>query len=209
MNQRDAEWFAMRAGKFTGSRFSALMAKTRSGPSTYRENLITDLAIERITGTCVTTYQNAAMQRGIELEPEAREAYEAHAGVLVEEVAFIVHPEYPTVGVSPDGMVGDDGMVEIKCPSASAKHLKALLTGAHAQEYRWQLQGQLWVAGRAWVDAVSYSPDFPDGLRLAITRVHADPKAHAELQAEVEAAELEVEAIVAELQAKTKKVEAI
>jgi putative phage-type endonuclease len=203
MNQRDQEWFAMRAGKFTGSRFSALMARTRSGVSASRDKLIDDLACERRSGECEPTYQNAAMLRGTELEPEARSAYEARMGVLVEEVAFIVHPEYPNVGVSPDGLVGDEGMVEIKCPDSKARHMSYLLEGKHVNEYWWQLQGQLWVAGRKWVDAVSYDPRWSEERhRLAIVKVKADPKAHAELAAEVEKAE-------AEIQAKLKKLEAI
>jgi putative phage-type endonuclease len=200
MNQRDQEWFAMRAGKFTGSRFSDLMARTRSGPAASRQNLIATLAIERLTGACVPTYQNAAMQRGTDLEPEARSAYEARMGVLVEEVAFIVHPDYPNVGVSPDGLVGDEGMVEIKCPDSTAKHLNYLLEGKQANEYRWQLQGQLWVAQRKWVDAVSYDPRYPEHLRLAVVRVYSDDKAHAELAAEVEKAEAEIQAILEELE---------
>lgn len=199
MEQRSDSWFAMRAGKITGSRFKDLMATTRSGASASRGNLIAQLAVERITGQCVPTYCNAAMQRGTDLEPEARSAYEAHAGVLVEEVAFITHPDYPNVGVSPDGLVGDEGMVELKCPDSMAKHLDAIRHGSHADEYRWQLQGQLWVAQRKWVDAASYDPRYPENLRLAVVRVEADAKAHQELAAEVEAAEQEIQTIVNDL----------
>lgn len=199
MDQRTEAWLALRAGKFTGSRFADLMARTKTGPAASRANLIAALAVERITRCCVPTYTNAAMQRGVDLEPEARSAYEAHAGVLVEEIAFIEHPTLPNVGVSPDGLVDDDGMVEIKCPDAMAKHLAAIRTGSHATEYRWQLQGQLWVAQRQWVDAVSYDPRYPEHLRLAVVRVEADPKAHAELETAVKDAEIEVEAIVKEL----------
>lgn len=193
-------FFTMRAGKFTGSRLSDLMAKkTRSGPAASRANLITALAVERITGTCVETYQNGAMLRGTELEPEARAAYEMFAGVLVEEVAFVEHPSLPYVGVSPDGMVNDDGMVELKCPAAMAKQLAALRSGEHATEYKWQLQGQLWVCGRRWVDAVSYDPRFPEGLQLAVVRVERDEEAITELEAECIKANDEVNAIVDEL----------
>ena len=177
MQQGTSEWLALRAGKFTGSRFADLMARTRSGPSTSRANLIVTLAVERLTGSCMETYQNAAMLRGIELEAEARAAYEARELVAVEEVAFIPHPTLPFVGVSPDGLVGESGMVEIKCPSASAKHYAALTSVAHADEYTWQLQGQLWVSLREWVDTVSYDPRFPDGLQMAVTRVYRDEDA--------------------------------
>lgn len=181
--QRSPEWFAKRAGKFTGSRFAELMARTKSGPAASRKNLITRLAIERLTGNCVETYSNFAMQRGIDLEPEAIRAYEMDQLTVVDAIDFIEHPTLAFVGCSPDGLVGDDGMVEVKCPLAEAKHYEALRYGSHATEYSWQLQGQLWVAGRAWVDAVSYDPRFP-GLELAITRVERDENAIAELEAE-------------------------
>lgn len=197
--QGSPEWFALRAGKFSGSRFADLMARTKSGPSASRANLITQLAIERITGQCAETYQNAAMQRGTELEPEARAAYEVHTGALVEEIAWVPHPRYEFVGVSPDGFVGDVGMVEIKCPSAMAKHVDALRSGAHATEYKWQLQGQLWVCGREWVDCVSYDPRFPEGLQLAITRVYGDEKSQNELVEACLAADMEVCELVEEL----------
>ena len=200
--QRTDAWFARRAGKFTGSRFADLMAVTKSGPSASRRNLLATLAVERITGACVETYSNAAMQRGIELEEEARQAYEAHAGTLCVEIDFIDHPSVPMVGVSPDGLVGDDGLVEIKCPASMAKHLDAIRTGAHAAEYRWQIQGQMWVTGRQWCDAVSYDPRYPEHLRLAVTRVMRDEDAIAKLAAAVAEAEEEVSGIVSELMSK-------
>lgn len=199
MEQGSSDWLALRAGKFTGSRFADLMAVTRSGPSTSRANLITTLALERLTGEPESTFQNDAMRRGTELEPLARGAYEAHTGELVECVAFLVHPVHDFCGVSPDGLLADAGMIEIKCPASQAKHLAALRDGSQANEYRWQIQGQLWVAGRQWCDAVSYDPRFPAGLQLAITRVQRDDKAIKELEAACIKAHAEVDAIVEEL----------
>lgn len=199
MEQRTDEWFAARAGKFTGSRFSDLMARTKSGPAASRAELITTLAIERLTGRCVETYSNAAMQRGIELEPLARSAYEAFDGVMVRESGFVQHKDHSFVGVSPDGLVGYSGMVEIKCPYSMAKHACYLRSNGHAKEYWWQLQGQLWVCGRKWVDAVSFDPRFPDLLQLAIVRVCRDDSAIAELEAECIKANDEVEKLVEEL----------
>jgi len=199
MEQRTDEWFAARAGKFTGSRFAMLMAKTKSGWSASHSNLIALLAIERMTGSCVEMYSNFAMQRGTELEPEAIAAYEDHNMLVVMPEAFLVHPTLDYVGCSPDGMVGDDGMVEVKCPSAEAKHLDALLKGSHAVEYKWQLQGQLWVAGRKWVDAVSFDPRWPEKHRLAIVRVERDEAAIAELEAECIKANDEVNEIIRKL----------
>lgn len=192
-------WLAARAGCFTGSRFADLMARTKSGPATSRANLIATLAVERITGQCVETYSNAAMVRGTELEPIARAAYEALRGVLVEEVGFVPHLTLYSVGVSPDGLVNGDGLVEIKCPAAMAKHLDAIRSGAHAVEYRWQIQGQLWVTERQWCDVVSFDPRWPAGLQLAITRVERDETAIAQLHAACVEADAEVNAVVAEL----------
>lgn len=199
MMQGTPEWLTLRAGKFTGSRFADLMAVTRSGPSASRANLIVAVALEILTGEPEQTYQNDAMRRGTELEPFARGAYEAHTGELVEQVAFVTHPTMPYVGVSPDGLLGDDGLIEIKCPASQAKHLAALRDGAHANEYRWQIQGQLWVTDRQWCDAVSYDPRFPEGLQLAIRRVERDEKAIKDLQDACIAGHVEVQAIVAEL----------
>lgn len=202
MEQGTDEWFAARAGMFTASRMSDLMAKLKSGkPAATRTNMITTLAVERLTGRCVETYQNAAMARGIEMEPEARNAYSFEMGVGVAQAAFIKHPTLERVGCSPDGLIGDDGMVEIKCPSAMGKHLEALQSGAHAVEYRWQLQHQLFVTGRDWVDASSYHPDFPDGLQLAIKRVERDAEDQEAIAAEIAQADAEINVIVNSLKA--------
>ena len=200
--QRTEEWFARRRGKLTGSAFGDVMNVIKGGaPGADRRELVTRLALERLTAATVDTYQNDAMRRGIELEPEARAAYEAETGELVELVDFIDHPTLDFVGVSPDGLIGSDGMVEFKCPASQSKHLDALRRGEHAVEYRWQLQGQLWVADREWVDAVSFDPRFPPHLRLAIKRVHRDDQAIAQLNAECCKAHDDIEQIVAELRA--------
>lgn len=198
--QDEASWMAARAGKFTASRADKLMATLRDGrPAASRGELIATLAVERLTGMCVSTYQNAAMARGIELEAEARDAYSFHAGVAVEEAGFVECPDLPNMGASPDGFVADDGLLEIKCPANPEKHVEALRRGAHAVEYRWQLQHQMLATGRAWVDIVSYDPRFPDGLQLAITRVARDEDAIAALREEITKADAEVEALVQEL----------
>lgn len=201
MQQLSEEWFAARAGKFSASRSKALMAKTRSGPSASRKNLIVQLAVERLTGTIEDGFSNAAMQRGIDLEPEARDAYIFETGNAVEEVAFVSHPDLDFCSASPDGFVGDDGLVEIKCPSAMAKHMAALTDGAHAKEYHWQLHHQLFVTGRDWVDAVSYDPRFPEGLQLAIKRVLRDAEAIEELKVEIIKGNAEVDALVDQMKA--------
>ena len=199
VEQGSQDWMMARCGMLTASRAADLMARTKSGPSASRRNLLALLACERMTGQPVEGYRNAAMDRGIELEAEARDAYMFATGRVVVEAGFIVCPDLPNTGCSPDGLVDPDGLVELKCPASMAKHLDALLTGAHAQEYRWQLQHQLMVTGRAWVDAVSYDPRWPDDRQLAIVRVERDEEAIAELRDAIKAGDAEVEAIVQKL----------
>jgi putative phage-type endonuclease len=195
--QRTDEWFAKRLGKITGSAFGEVMNLTAKGePGAGRKNLIVKLAIERLTGKTIDGYQNAAMRRGIELEPFARAAYEAQTGFWVDEIDFIQHPKHEFIGVSPDGLVGNDGLVEFKCPDSQHKHFGALQTNAHVREYWFQLQGQLWVAEREWNDAVSYDPRFPEALQTAICRVHRDEKAINELEAQCLIVEAEIQASV-------------
>lgn len=197
--QATDEWLAQRAGQFTASRAPKLMARTKTGWGASRGELLSLLAVERLTGQCVPTYSNAAMQRGVELEAEARDAYAFQCLAVVEESGFIACTRLPNTGCSPDGLIGDVGLLEVKCPANMEKHLDALRFGAHAVEYRWQLQHQLMVTGRQWVDAVSYDPRYPDDLQLAIQRVHRDEAAIAELSEAITQADAEVEAIVAEL----------
>lgn len=196
--QEGADWLLARTGCFTASRASDLMAKTKNGPSASRGSLLTLLAVERLTGQPVETYRNAAMERGSELEAEARDAYSFEVGQAVEEAGFVRCDTLPNTGCSPDGYIGD-GLLEIKCPASMAKHLEALRTGEHAKEYAWQLQHQMMVTGRNWADAVSYDPRFPDGLRLAIKRVHWDEDRIRELREAIRNADVEVESIVTEL----------
>jgi putative phage-type endonuclease len=197
--QGSAEWLAARAGVFTASTFGDLMAVTKSGPSTSRARLITKLAVERITGCPQAGFQNDAMRRGNDLEPFARAAYEAHTGELVQTVGLAMHATLSYVGASMDGLVGSDGLVEFKCPDNQDKHVQALRDGSHADEYRWQIQGQLWVSGRAWCDAVSYDPRFPEGLQLAIKRVVRDNESMDRLEAACIIANREADALVSEL----------
>jgi putative phage-type endonuclease len=195
--QRSESWFQKRLGKITGSAAADVMNFTAKGePGAGRKNLIVKLAVERITGQRIDSYQNAAMRRGTELEPEARAAYEAATGYLADQTDFIVHPNFEFIGMSPDCLIEADGLAEIKCPDSQHKHFAALANAAHVREYWWQIQFQLWVAGREWNDAVSYDPRFPKHLQLAISRVHRDEKAIKELEAQCLVVEAEIQASV-------------
>ena len=127
--QRTSEWFAQRLGKVTASKVADVIARTKSGYSASRENYLAQLVVERFTGQPTESYTNAAMQWGTDQEPFARAAYENATGVLVEECGLVLHPEISDSGASPDGLVGDDGLIEIKCPS-TATMIETLLTGS-------------------------------------------------------------------------------
>lgn len=161
--------------------------------------MIVSLAVERIRGEYLESFSSADMRRGKELEEEARQAYERKRGVLIIEEPFIVHPELPFVGVSPDGLVGDDGMIELKCYNVLYKHADALLYGDNAEEHHWQTQTQMWAARRKWCDVNSFDPRYPKELQLAITRVYPVEDDWAKLDAECRAAEVEIQFYLNEL----------
>lgn len=169
--QRSDEWRTARLGKLTGSRVSDAFAKLKSGgEAAGRRNLKIQLVLEQLTGQSQENgYQSSDMLRGIELEAEARAAYEAETGIVVTEVGFVQHDEL-LAGCSPDGLT-DDGLIDLKCPKA-ATHLE-YLRGGLPLEYRLQLVHGLWLTGRAWAEMISYHPAFPPPLRLKITRIAA------------------------------------
>ena len=142
------------------------------------------LVCERLTGAPSETYSNAAMVHGTETEPEARAAYEFYQGVTVQEVAFVHHPKIEQAGCSPDGLIGDDGLLEIKCPQ-SATHLETLLGQAVPGKYEAQMQFQMACTGRKYCDFVSYDPRMPENMRLFIQRVARDEKRINELETEI------------------------
>jgi putative phage-type endonuclease len=201
--QGTESWFADRLGKVTASRLADVLAKTKTGYSASRTNYMTQLVLERITQTKAESYSNAAMEWGTEQEPFARAAYEAHTGQMVEEVGFIPHPDIEAAGASPDGLVGDDGMVEIKCPSSSTA-LEVWLT--HSQggnpvdaKYYAQMQWQMRCADRAWCDYVVFDPRMPAKAQLFVTRVHRDDEWLAVTEGEVVKFLAEVDAKVSAL----------
>lgn len=184
MEQRSDEWFACRAGKVTASALHKVMARTKSGYGADRANYLTQLVIERMTGKPADSYSNAAMQWGIDTEPQARAAYGEHIGDMPVEIGFIDHPEIAMTGASPDGLVGFDGMVEIKCPTP-ATHWATLDGAPIDRKYLYQMQWQMACAERDWCDFVSYDPRWPEPLRLHVRRVERDPELLAELTGEV------------------------
>lgn len=184
IEQGSPEWFAQRLGKVTASRVADVIAKTKTGYSTSRENYMAQLVCERMTGVVVESYTNAAMAHGTETEPLARAAYEALKDVLVDEVAFINHPTIANSGASPDGMIGEDGLLEIKCPN-TATHLETLRTKKVPTKYNTQMQWQMASTGRKWCDFVSFDNRLPEHLQLFVARVKRDEAYIAELEQEV------------------------
>lgn len=182
--QGSEEWRQLRLGKVTASRVADIIAKTKTGYSTSRANYLTELVLERVTGSPADRYQNDAMRQGTELEPIARAAYEFETDAVVEQIAFATHPSLPMCGASPDGLVGADGLVEIKCPQPAA-HLDTILTETIPAKYITQMQWQMACLERQFCDYVSFNPLFPGSVRLFVKRVHRDDAVIAELEAEV------------------------
>jgi len=198
--QGTEEWLAERLGKVTASRISDLMAKTKSGWGASRANYAAQLVAERLTSTPGEAFTNSAMKWGTETEPQARAAYEFYSGLPVAEVGFVVHPTISQSGASPDGLVGGNGLVEIKCPN-TATHIETLLGGSVPAKYNYQMQWQLACTNRAWCDWVSYDPRMPESMRLFTKRVMRDNALLGELEGEIMAFLAEVENTVAKLKA--------
>jgi putative phage-type endonuclease len=167
------EWFAARIGKVTASRVADVIAKTKTGYSSSRDNYMAQLICERLTNQKGESFTNAAMQHGTETEPLARAAYEALKDVLVDEVGFIPHPKILMAGASPDGLIGDNGLLEIKCPN-TATHIDTLLSETVPGKYNTQMQFQMACTNREWCDFVSFDNRLPTELQLFVKRVPRD-----------------------------------
>ena len=186
-SQGTPEWFSARLGLATGSKFSDVLA---GGKGLTRKAYAVQLALEIVTGKQAETFTNQAMQDGTEREPIARALYEAHTGNFVDEVGFCRHDSIEC-GVSPDGLIDEDGGLEIKCPKAST-HAGYLAIPAEPSTYTAQIQGCMWVTGRAWWDFVSYHPDFPENAQLIVRRIKRDSDYIVKLEQAVKAFRKEV-----------------
>lgn len=185
MEQGTLEWRLARCGSLGASRVADALAKTRSGWGASRANLMAELIAERLTGVPAENYTNAAMQWGTVTEPDARAAYEFRQDVDVTLVGLVRHPMIRMTHASPDGLVGDDGLLEVKCPN-TATHIETLLGASVSGKYVTQIQWQMACTGRAWCDFVSYDPRLPEEHRLFVKRIPRDEKMIGELEREVE-----------------------
>lgn len=192
--QGSQEWLAERAGKWTGSKFVDVMAiSERTGkPLKARSDAVWQVVVERMTGQAIEGPGGFALAWGHEVEQFARDAYELETGNVVQQVGFIEHQEFPFAGASPDGLIDDDGGLELKCPRDSRIHLDRFLSGVPA-EYIPQIQGCMWVTGRQWWHFASYDPRMPESHRLLIIKVPRDEAVIAKIQAAVLAAEAEAQ----------------
>ncbi|WP_017993895.1 lambda exonuclease family protein [Rhizobium leguminosarum] len=196
--QGTPEWHAIRIGKVTASKVADVIAKTKTGYAATRANYAAQLITERLTGLPTEGFINDAMRWGTETEPEARSAYEFNRVASVEQIAFVPHPTIGDSGASPDGLVGENGLVEIKCPN-TATHIETLRGGSVPGKYITQMQWQMACTGRKWCDFVSYDPRMPESMRFFCQRVDRDDVMIADLEREVVAFLNEVRAAVIDL----------
>lgn len=201
IEQGSAEWKALRLGKATASRIADVIAKTKTGYSTSRANYMAELIAERLTGNVAEGFTNAAMQWGTEKEPDAISAYEFLTNVEVERVAFMPHPTIEMSGASPDGLVGEDGLIEVKCPN-TATHLDTLLGGMIPAKYITQVMWQMACTSRKWCDFVSFDPRMPEEMRMLVHRVERNDALIASLEKDVAAFLAEINEKVADLTAR-------
>lgn len=184
LSQRTEDWYQARCGSLGASSIAEALATTKSGWGASRYNVMSRLIVERLTGAPQETYQNAAMLHGIEMEPKARATYEFTTGSVVEECGLFHHPEIKGTHASPDGLVGDDGLLEVKAPNTST-HIDTLLGKRIEGKYIKQAQWQLACTGRQWVDWVSYDDRLPSDLEFFCQRIERDDKTIKTLEEQV------------------------
>ena len=204
MEQRTDEWFKARLGKVTASKISDVLAKIRTGEAAVRRNYKMQLATERLTGQKTDSYINQAMQDGIDREDTAREIFEIVRDIKVEQVGFIDHPTIKMAGASPDGLLPDNGVLEIKCPIETT-HTTNLLERVLPSRYVSQVQWQMACTGAEYANFVSYSPNFEPKLQLMYISVERDNDYIAMLEEEVTTFLTEVDDVINQLRELTKE----
>jgi putative phage-type endonuclease len=185
IEQGSLEWKMLRAGKVTASRVADVLSKIKSGESAGRKNYKMDLVAERLTNQPAESFTNSAMQWGTEQEPFARIAYETKMNLFVEQIPFMDHPKIEWFGCSPDGLVAEDGLIEIKCPNTTT-HLEYIDGGKPPAKYIPQMQTQMACTGRKWCDFVSFDPRLPENLQLFVVRLDRDDGYIKEMEVEVQ-----------------------
>lgn len=200
LTQGTAEWHVARLGKVTASRIADVCAKIKNGEwGASRKNYAAQLICERLTGTPTSSYVSTEMQWGTDHEAEAKSSYEFLTDTTIVNVGFIEHPTMAMTGASPDGYIGEDGGIELKCPN-SATHIETLLGGSTPGKYVLQCQWQMACKPeQRWVDYCSYDPRLPPSMRLFVQRIKRDNAKIAELESIVGTFLTEIKVTVAEL----------
>lgn len=194
--QRSEEWFKARLGIPTASDFDKVVATKTT--ATYK-NFVAEKAAERLAGQPYSelsgrSFTSWEMQWGTDNEPVARLQYALASGNEVAETGLWLHDE-GIAGASPDGFINGDGTLEIKCPN-TATHIETLRKGSVPSQYRWQVQGQLWITGRNWCHFVSFDPRLPENAQMIVIDVYRDEQMIARLENEVRDFLKEVESMV-------------
>lgn len=196
--QGTAEWLHEKCGNVGASRIADVMEKIKSGEAAARRNYRAELICELLTGQSQDSYCSPEMQRGTELEPFARAAYEIRKGVMVDQTGFVMHPTVKRAGASPDGLVGEDGLLEIKCPK-TATHIDYLLNGTVPSDYQPQMLWQMACTGRQWCDFLSYDPRLPEALQIFLVRLMRDNDRIAEMEKAVVQFNQEIDEVIERL----------
>lgn len=200
-DQSSPEWVVCRIGRITGSRVPDALKTIKSGAfAASRIDYAYDLALERLTGEPQgPDLSNVSwVQDGKAWEADARALYEFRYNVTVEQIGFATHDELPMFGASPDGLIGDDGVLEIKAPKAKT-HLQYLLGKVPPADYLGQMDAEIVCTGRKWCDFVSYNPKFPPHLQFFCVRYTPEQEKLRELEKAVVVFDGEVEAILEKL----------
>lgn len=200
--QGSDDWREARSGLITASRFADVIAVRRDGkPTAARAKYLRLLAFERLANAPVREIHSRSMEWGTELETFAREAYELETGRFVTQAGLVIHPEHPFIGCSPDGLIGADGGLEIKCPHDETVHIGTWLDGMPADHLP-QVQGAMFVTGREWWDFVSYDPRQAEHLNLYVQRISRDQDYIDALEIGLLQFEAELQQLVEELKGK-------
>jgi len=197
--QGSAEWLEVRRGKITASRIADVLAVLKKGgEGAGRRNYRIEQIAERLSGRSEDHYVSPEMEWGSEFEPIARSAYEIATESMVDTVGFVLHPTFDFAGASPDGLVGKDGGLELKCPKTTT-HIKWLMAGVVPEEHQDQCLWNMACCQRQWWDFMSYDPRLPEGLRVFMVRMPRDDERIAEIESEVEKFNGEIEAAIESL----------
>ena len=198
--QGTPEWYEARTGRVTASRIKDVIARLKRGDeeAANRKNYRVELVCEILTGNMADHYTSPAMEWGIANETFARASYEIANNCMVEQIGFVIHPTLDRAGASPDGLVGEDGLLEIKCPN-TATHIDYILADKVPAEYEPQIMWQLACTGRKWCDFVSYDPRLPEYLQLFTRRMTRDDARIAEIEKEVQQFLIEVDSLILSL----------